>query len=114
VRPLRLSKAAERDLEGIFASSEAQFGEAVADRYRRLVSAALQDLRDDASRAGVQSLAGSGARLYHLRHGRRRLERGQSIARPRHLLAFRIISGGIVILRVLHDAMDLPQHLKDI
>jgi plasmid stabilization system protein ParE len=36
------------------------------------------------------------------------------VARPRHLLAFRIIDGGIVVLGVLHDAMDLPEHLKDV
>lgn len=114
MRPLRFSIAAERDLDAIFAASAAQFGEVVADRYRRLVSAALQDLRVDPDRAGVRTRTPSGARLYHLRHSRSRLERGQRIARPRHFLAFRIVDGGIVILRVLHDAMNLPEHLEDI
>jgi toxin ParE1/3/4 len=113
VRRLRLSIAAERDLRIIFADSEGRFGSTVAGRYRRLVSAALRDLRADAERAGVQTLD-SGARVYHLRHSRRRLPRGRTVARPRHLLAFRIIDGGIVVLRVLHDAMDLPAHLKDV
>jgi toxin ParE1/3/4 len=114
VRRLRVSSTAERELDTIFAASEAQFGEVVADRYRRLVSAALVDLRLDADRAGVRTLSQSGAKLYHLRHSRHRLPRGQSVARPRHFLAFRIVDDGIVILRVLHDAMDLPEHLKDV
>ena len=113
MRPLRVSIAAEREFEAILATSEEQFGEVVSDRYRRLVAAAFEDLRVDADRAGVQTL-GSGAKLYHLRHSRRRLPRGQSVARPRHLLAFRIMDDQVVILRVLYDAMDLPQHLKDI
>lgn len=113
MRPLRLSIAAERDLTIIFADSEERFGAAAADRYRRLVSAALQDLRADADRAGVKRLE-SGARVYHLRHGRRRLPPGRTVTRPRHLLAFRIVDDQIVILRVLHDAMDLPEHLRDI
>jgi toxin ParE1/3/4 len=113
VRRLRLSIAAERDLTIIFAASEQQFGEVVADRYRRLVSAALRDLREDSLRAGVKPF-GNGIALYHLRHSRRRSQPGRNVARPRHLLTFRIIDGGIVILRVLHDAMDLPAWLADI
>jgi toxin ParE1/3/4 len=110
---LRLSAAAERDLRVIFAASEDRFGPVVAERLRRLVSAALQDLRVDAARAGVREEDG-GTRVYHLRHSRRRLPRAWRIARPRHLLAFRIIGDRIVILRVLHDAMDLPAHLGDL
>jgi toxin ParE1/3/4 len=113
LRRLRLSIAAERDLQTIFGASEERFGSSVTDRYRRLVSAALRDLRADAQRSGVRVFDG-GARIYHLRHSRRGLPRGSAVARPRRLLAFRIVDGGIVILRVLHDAMDLPTHLADI
>jgi len=113
VRPLRLSVAAERDLRIILAASEERFGAAVATRYQRLVSAALRDLRADAERIGVRVLNG-GVRVYHLRHRRRRLPRRQSVARPRHVLAFRIVDGGIVLLRVLHDAMDLPNRLAEL
>lgn len=113
MRPLRLSIAAERDLRIIFADSEERFGVQAAARYRRLVSAALRDLRENDERAGVKTLE-TGARIYHLRFSRRRLRRGASIALPRHLLAFRIVDDRIIVLRVLHDAMDLPEHLKDL
>ena len=111
MRSLRLSTAAERDLTIIFAASEEQFGVAAASRYRRLVSGALRELRADASRAGVQSLGDGGASIYHLRHSRRSTRR-RNVARPRHLLAFRIVQDEIVVLRVLHDAMDLPTWLQ--
>ena len=113
MRPLRLSVAAERDLRIILAASEEHFGATVAGRYQHLVSAALRDLRSDAERIGVQVLD-SGVRVYHLRHSRRQLPRRQSVARPRHVLAFRIVDGGIVLLRVLHDAMDLPSRLAEL
>ena len=113
MRPLTLSVAATRDLNVILYASAEQFGEAVANRYRRLISAALRDLRADDTRPGVQLLS-TGARLYHLRHSRRRVTRGRIVSRPRHLLVFRIADGEIVVLRVLHDAMDLPAHLQDL
>ncbi|MGH6957975.1 MAG: type II toxin-antitoxin system RelE/ParE family toxin [Caulobacteraceae bacterium] len=114
MKRLRLSVAAERNLALIFAASEDRFGRAAADRYRRLVSIALRDLRADCARAGVQSGGRSGVQLYHLRHSRRRSPRAQVVARPRRLLAFRIVEGEIVVLRVLHDAMDLPSWLADL
>jgi toxin ParE1/3/4 len=113
LRPLRLSIAAERDLRIIFAASDEQFGETVAARYRRLVAAALNDLRVDAGRRGVET-SESGARTYHLRHSRRSLPPGRTITRPRHLLAFRIADDEIIVLRVLHDAMDIPSWLSDL
>jgi plasmid stabilization system protein ParE len=35
------------------------------------------------------------------------------IARPRHFVAFRVTPTAIEVLRILHDAMDLPVHLGD-
>jgi toxin ParE1/3/4 len=113
VKRLRLSVAAERDLTIIFAASEQRFGEVVADRYRRLVSTALRDLTEDSLRVGVRPFDG-GVGLYHLRHSRRRSPHGRKVGRPRHLVVFRIVEGEIVVLRVLHDAMDLPAWLADI
>jgi toxin ParE1/3/4 len=100
-------------LEVLFASSEERFGVSVADRYRRLVSMALRDLRADPARQGVRTLNTESGMigLYHLRHSRRRIQHAPGIARPRHVLAFRFVDDTIVILRVLHDAMDMPTQL---
>jgi toxin ParE1/3/4 len=115
VRSLRLAPRAQRDLADLFSTSEEQFGDVVADRYRRLVAAALRDLRADPERAGVRPLqAGSGdIRLYHLRHSRAGLPAGRTIARPRHFLAFREVDGQVIVIRVLHDAMDLHSRLSE-
>lgn len=113
MRPLRLSVAAERDLAIVFAASEAQFGEVAANRYRRLVATAFRDLRADMERPGVSALAGTPFRLYHLGHSRHRAPGRRVVARPRHVVAFRLVGGEILILRVLHDAMDIPAWLQD-
>ena len=113
MRPLRIAIAAERDLDDILGDSDMLFGAVVADRYRRLIAAALFDIRDDVDRQGVRVLE-SGVRTYHVRHSRLHLPRGQTVARPRHLLVFRLVGDGIVLLRVLHDAMDLPARLSEL
>lgn len=110
---LRIAPAARRDLERIFQDSEEAFGARVADRYRRLVSAALQDLNADPERLGVRHREGlpEDVRLYHLRHSRRR-DRDR-IARPRHFLVLRHVGSNVVLVRVLHEAMDLIRHLEE-
>jgi plasmid stabilization system protein ParE len=111
LRPLRVAPLARRDLEQIFATSEERFGQTAAHRYRRLVAAAFRDLRQDSTRIGVQMRDDlpTDIRLYHLRHSRSRT--GDRISRPRHFLAFGEVGGELVIFRVLHDGMDLAQHL---
>jgi toxin ParE1/3/4 len=113
VTRLRIAPAARRDLERIFQESEEGFGARVADRYRRLVSAALRDLGADPERLGVRHREGlpEDVRLYHLRHSRGR-DRDR-IARPRHFLMLRRVGSDVVLVRVLHDAMDLPRHLDE-
>jgi len=102
-------------LAAIFFASESQFGERVADRYRRLVGAALRDVGANPTRQGVKVAPGAAGalRVYHLRHSRR-LGSGALVSRPRHLLVFVETEDEIVIERVLHDAMDLPSRLMDL
>ena len=116
MRKLHIAADAARDVDDILASSEDRFGLRVAGVYRGLLVTAFQDLVRDPSRPGVASRAGTrpGILLYHLRHSRNRAaEGGGRIARPRHLVVFRVTERAIEILRILHDAMDLPVHLGD-
>jgi len=111
---LAVAPRAGRDLAALLSESEDHFGPLVAERYRRLVAAALRDLRQDHQRLGVlwrADLAPS-VRLYHLRHSRQRLKPADRIARPRHVLVFRVGKEGLIVVRVLHDAMDFPRHLR--
>jgi toxin ParE1/3/4 len=113
VKRVRLARQAQQDLNVILWASEDRFGKTVADRYRRLFAVALRDLRADPARAGVVSRAGiaPNLRFYHLRHSRTRVK-GRRLARPRHLLVLKETGDGFLVVRVLHDAMDLERHLE--
>jgi len=105
---VRLTAAAESDFQDILHWTAGRFGEAQARIYAETLSAALQaltagptvldaKLRDDIAK-GVFTL--------HVARGGRR---------GRHFVVFRVGKDEgrevIEVLRVLHDAMDLPRHL---
>jgi toxin ParE1/3/4 len=112
---LRLSAPAERDIEDILAHSEAEFGEIARLRYETLLTTAFTDLAADPGRAGVRirDELGPGVRSYHLLLARDRARGANGIVRrPRHLVIFRIVKPDILdIGRILHDAMELANHI---
>lgn len=75
----------------------------------------MQDIAADAHRVGTMErvILGRPVRLYHLRHARNRARSDVGVVQsPRHLLVYRLaLDGTVVILRVLHDSMDLVRHL---
>lgn len=106
---VRLTSAAVADLVQIVRWTEQRFGSRQAEIYKAVVEAAFQDLaeggpggpgtrRRDDIRFGISTL--------HVRRPRRG---------GRHFVVFRVVHGAageaIEVLRVLHDAMDLPRHL---
>lgn len=109
-----LAAAARADVAGILRKSTADFGAAARERYAALLATALEDLRADPARLGSadRSEILPGVRTYHLSHCRKRA--GESaVGRPRHLLAYRVREdGAVVVLRVLHDAMELEGQLR--
>lgn len=113
---LRLTRRARADLAAVLRQGREQFGDEAQRRYERLLNATMRELAADPRRPGVRaaSSAADDARLYHSRHTSRRLPAADRVARPRHIIVFRIADDEVRILRVLHDAMDLPEHLKDI
>jgi toxin ParE1/3/4 len=108
-----LSSRANLDLSIVLAASDERFGPTVRARYRALLQQAIQDVADDPRRAGVKAIAGrAGAWAYHTRHARPRTSK--RVGRPRHVIVFRIAGDRVIILRILHDAMDLPAWLQDL
>jgi toxin ParE1/3/4 len=112
---LQFARRARRDIGELLDRSHEQFGSAARRRYEALVNTALHDIADDALRSGSveRIMLGRHVRLYHLRHSRERARTEDGIVQaPRHILAYRMVDSDIVVvLRVLHDAMDLARHL---
>jgi len=110
----RLSQAAQGDVVNILAWTDEQFGEVARMRYESLIVAALRDVATQPDRPG--SLArpelGSGVRSWQLRLSRDHIRPGAGVVRrPRHFLVYRFEPALIVVGRVLHDAMELAQHM---
>jgi toxin ParE1/3/4 len=103
-------------LAAILRDSRERFGDEAQRRYERLLNAALRELAADPQRAGARAAEGSAADiwLYHSRHTRQRMLGVDRVGRPRHILVYRVAGDGVRLLRVLHDAMDLPEHLTDL
>lgn len=92
----RLTPAAERDLEAIWAYTQKQWGAEQANRYIDILTEAFAEL------AQFPKIAPA---CDHIRLG----YRSRNI--ERHMLYFRITTYGIAIVRILHDRMDAPRHL---
>ncbi len=73
MRRVRVTGPARRDIAKILRRSGADFGNQARDRYRRLIDQALQDLGDNAARAGVRSIddVREGYLIYHLKWSRK-------------------------------------------
>jgi toxin ParE1/3/4 len=112
---LRLTGPAERDIAGLLDWSAVTFGPAVRRRYEALVAAALSDLAHDWQRTGSVILGdvGPGWRIYHMRHSSTASKnRDRDRRAPRHIVVYRFTPNDVVIvLRVLHDSMDVTRHL---
>lgn len=117
MRRVTFMPEALQDIGAILAWSQERFGPEVRLRYERLIDTAIDDVADDPDRLGsrVRPELRAGIRTYHLISSR---ERGRGpggiIRTPRHLLVYRLIGDTqLEILRVLHDRMELGQHLPD-
>ena len=110
-----LSSLAEADIEGILAWTHEQFGEAGRLRYEELLVRAILDVADNPERPGCMARPelSEGVRAYHLYYSRNNVSPAANrVKRPRHFLLFRTADNGTVeIGRVLHDSMNLSQHL---
>jgi toxin ParE1/3/4 len=113
---LRLTGPAKRDIASILDWNAEHFGDAGRRRYEALIETALRDVATEPLRRGSRELPpafGQGYRMHHLRLSRDRARTaGSGVGVPRHLLVYRVVPPEmVVILRVLHDSMDLLRHL---
>lgn len=116
-RQLHLTLQARDDIAELLDTSAERFGSTTRRRYEALVACALEDIRADPLRPGsvVRPELGEGSRTYHFRFSRDRtpVESGR-VRSPRHLLVYELPDPSrVLVLRVLHDAMDLEQHVPE-
>ena len=108
-----LAPEAEADLDALLLWSQTHFGAAVREGYEELLRAAFTDVSDDPERAGSHERPELGDRIRsrHLALSRDRANPSvRRIASPRHFVIYRHDGDAATILRILHDAMDLPRH----
>ena len=105
---VRLSAAAQADFQDIVRWTLAQFGPVQAQAYARTLTQAVEALAAGPQVIGVRArddIAKGWFTLHVARNGRK----------GRHFVMFRIGEDEgqqvIDVLRLLHDAMDLPRHL---
>jgi toxin ParE1/3/4 len=105
---VQLSTAAGADLQDIVKWTTKQFGVRQARSYAETISAALQALSSGPTITGVKARDDISKGIHAL-HVAREGHKG------RHFLLFRVSKDRptIEVLRLLHDAMDLPRHLID-
>jgi toxin ParE1/3/4 len=111
---LRLSNSALADIENILEWTVGAFGVIGCQRYEALIETALVHLSTDPSRPGVKQRKDLGKEIYtyHLSSSRLKPQRtATQVAKPRHFIVFSITGQTINVARLLHDAMDLAQHL---
>ncbi len=99
-----LTGPARRDFDEILRWTTATFGAHQARTYAATLVATLDDLRAGPEFPLVRSF--HDARLLHVRR------RGRA---GRHIVVFRPVASErrVIVLRILHDGMDLEQHIAD-
>lgn len=97
MRDIHLSEAAKSDLVDIWVETDRQWGEAQADRYLDDIERALK---------GLIANPHMGSDCSDLLQGGRKLITG------RHLVFYEVDPDRIFVIRVLHQSMDVPRHLR--
>lgn len=104
---VRLTSAADADIAGILRWTLNEFGTEQMRRYSRLLESSVVALvgGPDITGARTREDIGPGLRTLHVAPGSRK---------GRHFILFRVAAKdsdrAIEVLRVLHDAMDLPRY----
>lgn len=111
-RPYEVTPHARADIVATLITSYDKFGWRIRDGYEELIAAAIDAVVEDPSRIGVQERPDLGEDIcaWHLRLSRDSVpEDVRRIIIPRHIMFFREAGDNVQILRVLHEAMNLPE-----
>ena len=114
---LIIAPRARRDIASILAWTQENFGPQTLKRYAKLIQTAIMEVAANPELPGSAQRPeiATHCRTYHLIHSRNKAGgRGNKVRKPRHVLLYRVGESGVVeIGRVLHDSMELEQHLPE-
>ncbi|MDO9589939.1 MAG: type II toxin-antitoxin system RelE/ParE family toxin [Microcella sp.] len=107
---IRVSAAARSDVREALRYSALRFGPAAKVRYAALIARTLEDISANPLGAGSRERPelGDGIIARHLTSS----AHASGVNDPRHIIFYRLVGVNVDVLRVLHDARDLPQHLE--
>lgn len=107
----RLAGHAEDRIDQVVLDSARQFGIDAADRYNKLILAAVAAVGATPGLAGSKTVPRvQGLRMFPLRLAGRFVAVEDRVGRPRHLVLYRVAPDGVVeILSLVHDRMDLTR-----
>jgi len=100
---LVLAEAAKADILAVVRATRAQFGPMQVPRYRALIAEARLRLKEDPHLGHHREGLPPEARIFHIS------QRGRPAS---HFLLYwvNVAENRIEVLRVLHDAMDIPRY----
>jgi toxin ParE1/3/4 len=113
---IRYFPAAREDIKNALKWSAVNFGPAAAHRYKKLLSVAISEIDGNPRLEHSYEVHGlqAGIRIYHLKHSRRRaLMDGRVVKQPRHFILYQVLQGETVIVRVLHERMEILGRLNE-
>ena len=113
MKPLRRSAEAIADIEDCLLLSLTDFGELAAERYAELLSVALEDIQENPDLIGSSEYDEfPHIRSVHLRYFRDKAKiDGVAVKKPRHFVVYSELEEEIVVIRVLHERMQVERHL---
>lgn len=112
MRRLFVAPRAQWDIDDTLTESATRHGRNAARRYRRLITLAIEALHEQPDRPSAHSADIDDLRLYALRTATRQLGAHELVRSPSHVVVFRFDDQRVEIVRLLHEAMDLPHHLR--
>lgn len=103
-----VSAAARNDIVEALLYSDLRFGPTAKSRYTDLIARTLTDISEQPFGVGSHERRELGDGIF-ARHTASS-SHGTGVTDPRHIVFYRVAGDRIEVLRVLHDARDVPRH----
>lgn len=113
-RRIIVAPLAQSQIDAALRDSRTRFGDTTADRYAALIASALRMLETQprSRLAKIVTLDQADIYLFHLRHAKSQAPASETVRSPRHVIAYRFDETVVEVAQLLHERMDLPDHLR--